>query len=119
VGVAFRTIQFRFSLDRRAGTDTLTPDIQEVKFKYLKLLPPLWGWTFTVDCTKNYDGRTGRQLIEALITAAETETLLDFVFTDTSADAVDTRKVKIKSIIGDVETGEIKEGTYQCQVIEV
>jgi len=122
-GIAFRNIQFRFYLDRDAGDNTLTPDIQEVKFKYLKLLPPLWGWTFTIDCTKKYDGRSGRQLIEALIAAAETETLLNFVFTDVpvagTVDAIDTRKVKIKSIIGDIESGAIKEGKYQVQVIEV
>jgi hypothetical protein len=118
VGLSFRNIQFLFALSRTTSTNT--PDIQEVKLKYLKLLPPLWGWTFTVDCTKDvYNGYSGGQLIEALITAAETETLLNFTFRNDSTGAVDTRKVKIKSIIGGLETGLLKEGTFQIQVIEV
>lgn len=122
VGVVFKNIQFRFSLSRGAGDNTKTPDIQEVKLKYLKLLPPMWGWTFSVDCTKDYDGRSGAQMVEALITAAETETMIDFVFSHTSATTpkvAETHKVRIKSIIGGLQTGDNKEGEYTIQVIEV
>jgi hypothetical protein len=48
-GIAFKAIQFRFDL-ARGSTTTLTPDIQWFSLKYAKLLDPMWGWTFTVDC---------------------------------------------------------------------
>jgi hypothetical protein len=115
LGVAFNAIQFRFDL---AGSSA-TPDIQWAKLKYLKLLPAMWGWTISIDCTKEYEGRAPSQLVEALVTAVETETLVPFIFSVDSSKAPETKYVKVKSIIGLSPTGENKEGQYTIQVIEV
>lgn len=118
VGVAFKTIQFRFDL-ARGSTTTNTPDIQYAVLKYVKLLPPQWGWTFTADCTKpKYKGRSAAQLIDALVTAAETETLLVFTFRNDEG-GTETYKVKVKNLVGNIASGINKQGEYTVQVIEV
>ena len=118
VGTTFSAIQFKFSL-ARGSTSTVTPDIQWFSLKYLKLLDPLWGWTFTVDCNKpSYGGKSPAQLIDAVTTAAETNTLLTFVFRNDDG-GTETYKVKVRSIIGGVLTGVDKRGEFTVQVIEV
>jgi hypothetical protein len=117
-GIVFSAIQFKFSL-ARGSTTTLTPDIQWFSLKYLKLLSPLWGWTFTVNCSKpSYNNKSSAQLIDAITTAAETDTLLTFVFRNDDG-GTETYKVKVRSIIGGVLTGTDKQGEFTVQVIEV
>jgi len=112
-GIAFRSIQFRFELARAGASTTETPDIVYATLEYIKVLPKKWGWDFTVDCTKPYNNLSPEQLLDALITAAETETLLTFMYEDV------TKYVQVKDVVGSRLTGEGLKGEYKVSVVEV
>jgi len=108
-GVTIRSIQFRFDL-ARGSTTTNTPDIQYAVFEYQKLLPRTWNYSFTVDCSRSFDGKSPKQLLSALKTTAEKESLVTFTYNDT------THYVEVLDAQGDVQSGENREGKYRVAV---
>jgi hypothetical protein len=110
VGVTFKNIQF--ALDLARSTATKTPDIRYLTLEYERLVPTRWSWGFIVDCTKEYNGLSGEQLLDALVTAAETETLITLVYKAT------TKYVRIKSVQGQQLTGNNRKGEYTVLVVE-
>jgi hypothetical protein len=112
VGAAFKRIQFRFELARAAGTASETPDVQYWVLPYKKVSPKTkrWEYTFTADCTKDYDDKSPEQMMEALQAAAETETLLAFIIKDT------TYYVEVIGVEAEELTGEGDRGFYQVKV---
>lgn len=109
LGTLFKAIQFRLVLVR-GSTTTLTPDVLYMMLKYKRVIPPTWGWRFTIDCTEEHDGLSAQQLLDAVITAAQVKTLVPFVYKDT------TYYVEIKSVEGERLTGEGDKGTYNVLV---
>ena len=113
LGVAFRSIQFKFALARAVASTTETPDILFATLEYSKALPKKWGWQFTADCTKATDTHSPEQLLDAIDTAAELETNMTFTFED------ETKYVQVKSVSIKRLTGEGRRGEYTVFVQEV
>ena len=76
------------------------------------MLPKKWGWRFTIDCTDTYDSKSPESLLDAVITAAEVETLVPFIFKGI------TYNVRITDVSGERLTGDGKLGTYEVFVEE-
>jgi len=115
LGTVFRAIQFRFDL--ASGTNTLTPDIFKFNLAYLKLLPAKWGWSILVDCSDEYGGNTSAQLISALNTLIEAQTLAEFTYRDESGGSF-TYYAKVASATALEETGHQFRGQYQISLVE-
>lgn len=115
LGTNFKAIQFRFTLGRDAegaNPEYDSPDIQYAVLEYQKIIKPTWGWAFTIDCTKPYDGRTANQMLDAVVTAAELEVLTPFLYKDT------TYYVRVKSVEGERLSGDGRKGTYNVTVLK-
>jgi len=115
LGTNFKAIQFRFTLGRDgdgSNPEYDSPDVQYAVLEYQKIIKPTWGWAFTIDCTKTYDGRAPEQLLDAVVTAAELETLTPFLYKDT------TYYVRVKSVEGERLTGDGRKGTYNVTVLK-
>jgi hypothetical protein len=108
-GTVFRAIQFRLDFARGATT-TASPVLRYMVFEFQKVIPTAWGWSFQIDCTKVYDGKSPAQLLDAVLTAAATTTLVPFVYDD------ETNYVEVVNVSGDRQTGETREGIYNVQV---
>ncbi len=113
-GLEFKAIQFAFALVN--GTSTLTPDLQYVKFQFLKLLNAKWGWRTTIDCSREYKGLTSAQLIDNLKTIVESGNLVEFTFRNESG-GTETSYVKIANAQGLEETGEKIRGSYSIMLV--
>uniref|UniRef100_A0A6M3LA23 Uncharacterized protein n=1 Tax=viral metagenome TaxID=1070528 RepID=A0A6M3LA23_9ZZZZ len=115
LGTNFKAIQFKFTLVRRTTGTTpeyYSPDIQYAVLEYEKVIDPTWGWAFTINCNKPYAGKNPEQLLDALVTAAELETLTPFAFKGT------TYYVRVKSVEGERLTGDGDRGTYNVTVLK-
>ena len=80
-GTAFRSIRFRVTL-ARGSVNTNSPDVVSMTFVYRKKLKPRWGATFVINAAGEWKGLTARQLQNELITAAESNVLVEFTFHD-------------------------------------
>ena len=114
-GLEFKSIQFRFVM-LRGTTTTTSPILRWYSLSYLKQITPSWGYRFTVDCTKAYNSKSRSQLVDALKTAAETATLIEFGFRNDTG-ATQTYRGQIREVTGSVETGLQKEGIYDVFLI--
>lgn len=112
LGENFKSIQFRFDL-ARGGTSTNCPDVLYATLYYQKIIPPVWGWQVTIDCTKQHKGKSPEQLLAAVKTAAELETLTPFIYDDDSG----TQYVRVMDVRGAHQTGSEKRGTYNVLVV--
>jgi hypothetical protein len=113
-GITCNSIQFRIDLARGA-TSTLTPIVIYLCLDYYKVIPRFWGWDMTLDLTKlpDYHDKTPAQLIEELITAYETETLVTFVWKD------ETKYVRVENVEISHDTGDIPIGQAKLILTEV
>jgi hypothetical protein len=113
-GVIFDSIQFKIALARAAGTTTETPVVVYLMIDYYKVIPKSWGWQATLNLTKMpaYHDKSPEQLIEALIIASETESLLSFIWCDT------TKYVRVEDITIDIDTGDKPKGTAKIFLTE-
>jgi hypothetical protein len=88
VGLNFRAIKFKLTLAREAGTTTAikkkSPDVVSVTLEYRKKLEAKYGHTVEVNLNKPYKGKTSMQLRESLVSAIESNTLVEFTFRDDS-----------------------------------
>ena len=120
VGVAFKAIQFGFQFERTdvtPATDKLkTPDLQYVKFKYLKLLDSKWGWDVTLDFSNSYGGNSPSEMITLLRAAVATATLLEFTYRDESG-GTHTDYVKIANAQGLENAGPDFRGAYRISLV--
>ncbi len=113
LGEAFKAIQFRLDFARAGASTTETADVFYMVLEYRKVLPKTWGWTFTVDCSKEYARKTPDQLITALETAAALETMVSLNYRAT------TKYVVIESIEGERMTGMTPKGNFTVTVTEL
>ncbi len=116
VGVAFQDIQFRFDLSR-GSTNTDAPIIQAIVLEYLKLTKKLWGWTFTIDASEEYDNQTPQEQWDSLKTIVESTTLLEFTYRG-DTDGTETKYVFAHPFTGLIQTGENWKGQWQISVVE-
>ena len=118
-GKSFRSIKFKFNLQRTAGADSKnkTPDLISATFSYRKKLEVKWGHTVTLDFSKDYKGNTPMQLRSNLVSAIENKQLVEFTFRD---DSGGTRNyyVDIASASGLEYTGYDERGHSQVLLVE-
>ena len=122
VGVAFRAIKFKLTLNRSTATSTglekfETPDVVSLTLEYRKKITAKWGHTVDVDLTNEYKGNVPKDLRSSLISAIESTTLVEFTFRD---DSGGTRNyyVDVIGAQGMEFTGHDERGSTTIQVVE-
>ena len=121
LGTAFRSIKFKLTLAREAGTTTAikkkSPDVVSVTLEYRKKLEAKYGHTVEVNLNKPYKGKTPMQLRESLVSAIESNTLVEFTFRDD--DGGDRNYyVDVTSATGIEYTGYDERGASRITVVE-
>ena len=121
-GVAFRAIKFRLTLNRSTATTTGlekfdTPDVVSLTLEWRKKIEPKWGHTVEVDLNNTYKGNVPKDLRSNLISAIESDTLVEFTFRD---DSGGTRNyyVDVVAAQGMEFTGYDERGSTTIQVVE-
>ena len=117
-GTAFRSIRFRLTF-ARGTVNTNSPDIVSMTFVYRKKLRPRWGATFVINVGTEWKGLTARELQNALITAAESNALVEFTFHDDTT-AGDPRNYYVDVLLpnGSEATGRDFTGLVTVAVAE-
>ena len=122
VGTSFRAIKFKLTLSRSTADTTglekfESPDVVSLTLEWRKKIPAKWGHTAEVDLNRPYRGKEPKDLRAALITAIESETLVEFTFRD---DSGGTRNyyVDVTAAVGMEYTGRDERGTTQISVVE-
>jgi hypothetical protein len=103
-GVPFKSIMFRLA-PHRGSTTTKTPKIRSISFEYRKKLTAKWGANFKLNLSENYNNNTPKAMISNLVTAAESNTLVEFTYRDPNADSEATYQVDIANLGGVHRTG--------------
>lgn len=118
VGTDFRSIRFKLTLARAAGTTTNSPDVTSLTLVYRKKLPAKWSHTFALDMNEDYKGRTSKEQRGDLVSAVETTTKVEFTFRD---DGGNTRNFygDIRSAEGIEQTGHDERGTTRVLFVEL
>lgn len=121
-GTIFRSIKFRLTLNRSTADTTgrekyTTPDIVSLTLSFRKKIPAKWGHTVDVDLTREYKGKTPKDLRASLVSAIESDTLVEFTFRD---DSGGTRNyyVDVVAAQGMEFTGRDERGSTTIQVVE-
>jgi len=120
--VVFRAIKFRLTLDRSTATTTGlekfdTPDVVSLTLEWRKKIDPKYGHTVDVDLNNAYKGNVPKDLRSNLISAIESDTLVEFTFRD---DSGGTRNyyVDVVGAQGLEFTGYDERGSTTIQVVE-
>jgi len=115
-GTAFRSIRFKLELVRGA-TPGNSPDVRSITLEYRKKLAAKWGHSVVIDLQQPYGGRSVQELRAALVTAAESSSLVEFTFRD---DASSERNyyVDVSAVEGLEYTGHNEEGTTNLLLVE-
>ena len=121
-GTVFRAIKFRLTLDRSDADDSGlekfdTPDVVSLTLEWRKKIEPKWGHTVEVDLNNTYKGNVPKDLRSNLISAIESDTLVEFTFRD---DSGGTRNyyVDVVAAQGMEFTGYDERGSTTIQVVE-
>ena len=121
VGETFRSIKIQIDLARESGTSKTiikkTPDVISVSLEYRKKLEAKWGHAVELDLHKNYKGNSPKDLRSNLVSAIESDTLVEFTFRD---DSSTTRNyyVDVTSATGIEYTGYDERGSSRITLIE-
>ena len=121
VGVGFRSIKFKLTLSREAGSTVAiqkkTPDVVSLTLEYRKKLPAKYGHTLEVSLNETYKGNGPKELRTNLVTAIESNVLVEFTYRD---DGGGTRNyyVDIASATGLEFTGYDERGTSRITLVE-
>ena len=122
VGVVFRAIKFRLTLDRSTATTTGlekfdTPDVVSLTLEFRKKIDAKYGHTVDVDLNNAYKGSVPKDLRSNLVSAIESDTLVEFTFRD---DSGGTRNyyVDVVGAQGLEFTGYDERGSTTIQVVE-
>ena len=121
-GTTFRSIKFKLTLNRSTSTSTglekfETPDLVSLTLSFRKKIPARWGHTVDVDLTREYKGNVPKDLRSNLVSAIESDTLVEFTFRD---DSGGTRNyyVDVVAAQGMEFTGHDERGSTTIQVVE-
>mgnify|MGYP003114299343 FL=1 len=83
VGTAFRAIQFKLTL--ATNTVNKSPDLINLTLIYRKKLETKFGWSVNLDINKTYKGKTSKTLRANILSAIQSNTLLEFTYRDDSS----------------------------------
>jgi hypothetical protein len=114
-GVNFKAMRFKAILTR-GTTTTKYPDLRWLRLEYMKIPVVGWDYTFIIDCSHDYRHKRASTLVTNLVTFAEAKTLGDFSYR-TFNGTVETRKVRMLSMVGPEAGGKLKEGQYKIQLL--
>ena len=116
LGTTFRSIQFKLTL-ARGSVNTLSPDIISTTFEYRKKLQTKFGWSVNLNMNKAYKGKSPKALRANVLSAIDTNNLLEFTFRD---DSGGTRNyyVDIINAQGLEHTGYDERGSTQLLLQE-
>ncbi len=121
VGTTFRAIKFKITLARETGTTIAimkkSPDVVSLTLEYRKKLPAKYGHAVEVNLNETYKGKDPKQLRAALISAIESNTLVEFTFRD---DSGGTRNyyVDVTSATAIEYTGHDERGSSRITLVE-
>ena len=115
LGTTFRAIKFKLTLT--TNVTTVSPDVISMTLEYRKKLDSKFGWAVNIDMTKPYKGRSPKAMRSDLLSAIESNTLLEFTFKD---DSTTNRNyyVDITSAQGLEHTAYDERGSTQLLVTE-
>ena len=115
LGTTFRAIKFKLTLTTTVVT--ASPDVISLTLEYRKKLDTKFGWALNLDITKPYKGRSSKDMRSDLLSAIESNTLLEFTYRD---DSTTNRNyyVDIQSAQGLENTATDERGTTQLVVTE-
>ena len=82
LGTSFRSIQFKITL--ATNTKTVSPDLISLTLEFRKKLNPKLGWTVNVDLSKAYKGNSTKAMRSNILSAIESNTLIEFTYRDDS-----------------------------------
>lgn len=117
-GKAFRSIRFKADL-ARGCTTTKSPRLVSITLEHRKKLPFKNGFRFFVDLRgREYKGRTNRQLWDALLTALESERLVEFSYRDDPSGTSNYFVDVFADTGGARETGLNYQGVLPVLVVE-
>ena len=116
LGTTFRSIRFKLVL-ARGSTNTNSPDVISTTFEYRKKLETKFGWQVHVNMNKAYKGKTPKALRSNVLSAIDSNTLLEFTYRD---DSGGTRNyyVDIINAQGLEQTGYDERGSTQLLLQE-
>lgn len=117
-GEAADYIRFRFDLTRGATT-TKTPIVEFWANEWMRLLPVTPGFTFLVDLSKSYAGRTPLEMFSILQSYSDSDVtteLIPFVYNDLLTDDTATFYVNVSRMDAQLVPGQEHRGEGQAQV---
>ena len=121
VGATFRSIKFKLTLSRESGSTVAimkkSPDVVSLALEYRKKLEAKWGHTVEVDINSDYKGKSPKDLRGSLVTAIESNTLVEFTFRDDSGGDRNYY-VDVTSASGIEYTGYDERGTSRITLVE-
>lgn len=85
IGTTFRSIRFKITLG--SSDRLLSPDLLSLTLEWRKKLETKFGWSVNLDISKGYKGTSPKAMRSNILTAIETNTLLEFTFKDDSTTA--------------------------------
>ena len=119
--MSFRSIKFKLTLAREAGSTIAimkkSPDVVSLTLEYRKKLPAKYGHTVEVSLNDTYKGKTPLDLRAALVSAIESNTLVEFTFRDDSGGDRNYY-VDVTSATGIEFTGYDERGTSRITLVE-
>lgn len=120
-GVEFKNIRFKFVATGDAAATP--PALLFASLRLRKVPATVWGWSFQVDCTKPYRGRSSTELIRSLKLAGDSKTpdgtdltMGEFTFRD-GTDALQTFWVSVTNLVGREWTGEDERAVFDVTVV--
>jgi len=115
LGTEFRAIQFKITL--ATNTVNASPDLINLTLIYRKKLESKFGWSVNIDMNKGYKGNSPKALRANILSAVQSNTLLEFTFRD---DSTTNRNyyVDITSAQGLEHTAYDERGSTQLLLTE-
>ncbi len=115
VGTTFRSIQFKITL--ATNTKVVSPDMISLTLEYRKKLDTKFGWSVNIDINKAYKGNSSKAMRSNILSAIESNTLLEFTYRDDSSTNRNYY-VDITNAQGLEETAYDERGTTQLLLTE-
>ena len=115
LGTTFRSIQFKITL--ATNTVAASPDLISLTLEFRKKLNTKFGWSVNLNINKGYKGNTPKAMRNNILSAIESNTLLEFTYRDDSSTNRNYY-VDITNAQGLEETAYDERGTTQLLLTE-
>ena len=114
-GVDFRAIRFKITLN--GDTATSSPNLKSLSLEWRRKLKARYGFTFDIDRTSRYAGRSPKEQKAALVTAFEQGTMVELTYVDDTGNS-QNYYVDITSMEDVQETGHGEAGVTRITAVE-